>query len=158
MRKILAVVAFILLIATGWLGWQRLQLQQDRQRLGALQTILQAEAGEIGRFERDMLIQAGMLGNIETDLGGLNQEIEGFEAANPDGIPSNLYKDYESQVNRYNQLVTAYNDALARYNQIFADYKSRVERYNLLAAEANGIAVKIGSNWAVGEWAGSLGE
>ena len=153
MRKGIAVLIFILLVASGWITWRRLESQQAQERLGEIQSILEGEAEEIGRFESDVLAQAGLLSEIEANLGGLNQGIQEFEAAYPDGIPEELFAGYEDQVTRYNRMVTTYNEAVARYDLIFEAYSGRVTRYNLLVNEANQLAFQVGVPWTIGQWA-----
>jgi septation ring formation regulator EzrA len=152
MTRLLIILTFLVLLAAGWFGLRRISKQDDRARFNALQNELNSVAEEITGLEGVLLSQASTFTGIEENLSDVQAGIEEFEQAHPDGIPTDLYPDYEREISRYNNLVQTYNEALASYNTIFENYGSRIDHYNTMVEEANALAATLGSTWSVGRW------
>lgn len=118
--------------------------RDDRARLEALAQQLEAERTEIERMEAQLGTLDASLERTEAGIQQLGLWIRNVEARYPDGVPSSLYGQYSTTVDRYNGMIREYNATVAQYQTLGPGYSARVDAFNRQVEEANTLAVRVG--------------
>ncbi|MEH7683645.1 hypothetical protein, partial [Priestia megaterium] len=116
-------------------GGQKLWHHDDEVKLEKYETALKEQKSDIDDYETE-------LENLKSQAEDLELQIKGFEMDYPEGIPEEMYEDYELMVDEYNSLADDYDGKAQEYSDEIDSYNDKVE-------EANALAEEVGSTWYV---------
>lgn len=135
------------------------QMEERKAFIATKEANLKAKGADISNVEKELDRKKTKLAELKSRMSSLKSSISATETAYPEGIPSELFSDYKSQIAEYNSLVHACNKLVVSYNEQRDDFNKTVDTYNTehavysdniklyngQIAEANTVSTKIGS-------------
>ncbi|PGK51841.1 hypothetical protein CN918_29045 [Priestia megaterium] len=133
--SIAGVILIYIIVNAILIGVQNMSHSDEKAQLEKYKTELKEEKEDILSAEEELKA-------VQAKAESLKEEVDGYEIDYPQGIPEELYGDYEMLVDEYNGLVD-------EFDTMNIDYEDQIEGYNKKVETANDLAEEVGSTWYI---------